>query len=448
MIRDIPAEQTSSTKQHHAASTAVRLLHGGGEGGEEEVLSCPSCNRDYELPRRCMRRHGDYDFNPIPRLLPCLHSLCHSCLEAQYENEGKNEIECVLCHHQEVIASVNVLPLHITILKQIVTNNSTQLMAVCARCYDDVTSTSWCETCSSALCDFHHQDHKLSVDTSKHNIATFKEYLHQGKHITYQFPPISCPQCPMQDCSLYCQHCLHVLSPKAFIDFHKTHPVCDIEDVTNEMQQAVDDSIVQSKTYSEKVHGKIKEIKRVLRTLDEQEEESMLVLTKTFNSIHAKLKKREKELLEKMTHSMSIQRKLLLDQLSSYMELYEDCNHVVQVAEAVRRDTQDTMTELMYLVAATDSIEYRSDSLAEQVDQQIKSTVLIDPRCRVDFMVEDLHILQGTINRLGGVYIAEEEKHMPWPKVQSEHSTSTTPRHHDEIEEEVMDNVYFTVEVR
>lgn len=196
-----------------------------GSDVKEASLCCSTCARDYELPRRHTIQLGDHDFSPIPRLLPCLHTLCHSCIQAQVEDRDDHVVECPLCGYKESLTNTDLLPLDLSILKQLVEESDAELPANCARCIDPVPSTSWCETCSSALCEFHHQDHKLSVDTSRHNIQTLSELTAQGKTVMYKFPPLSCPQCPMQDCSLFCHSCLHLLSPKAFIDYHQGHQV-------------------------------------------------------------------------------------------------------------------------------------------------------------------------------------------------------------------------------
>ena len=46
-------------------------------------LVCPSCEFDYELPRRYLHHRDDMEYAHVPRLLKCLHTCCHSCLEAQ-----------------------------------------------------------------------------------------------------------------------------------------------------------------------------------------------------------------------------------------------------------------------------------------------------------------------------------------------------------------------------
>ena len=63
-------------------------LDSNSDSDEDNIISlnCPSCERDYELPRRYMLHYDDFDFQPIPRLLPqCLHTICHSCLEDSYQ---------------------------------------------------------------------------------------------------------------------------------------------------------------------------------------------------------------------------------------------------------------------------------------------------------------------------------------------------------------------------
>ncbi len=411
-------------------------------------LSCLVCHRDYELPRRYMRKKGDFDFSPIPRLLPCLHSLCHSCLTEQIEQQTSDQhIECVLCHHRDVVKSIYHLPLDITTMKHIVSTNSSELMSVCSRCYDGVPSVSWCESCSSALCEFHHQDHKLSVDTAKHNILTFKEYLYQGKHIDFKFPPLPCPEVPMQDCSLYCQTCLHAISPKAFIDYHKDHEVKDLLECFPEMLQAVDDSITQSTVYSQRLQEKIKKIKHDLYELDHQEEQALMSLSKTFNGIHSQLKKREKELTDRLSISMNKNRKQLLDQLSTFVDLHDECNTVMNLSKNLIRDTKDTEVEGMYLIAASDTVEYRSDSLAEQIDEKLQSAPSIDPTCRIDIIQEDLQALNGLIARLGGVVIEEEEKKKFYTIDGKRKSGNSEDSKYEESDDEVDDknDIYFTV---
>jgi hypothetical protein len=341
--------------------------------GQSDQISCPQCNRDYDLPRRYLIHLNDYDFSPIPRLLPCLHSMCHSCLEEQFEKNNNQFIECVLCRHKEIVKGINFLPLDLTILKQVVNTNSTELLATCARCYDVVPSISWCESCSSALCEFHHQDHKLSVETSKHNFHTFKEYFYQNRHIQYRFPPVSCPECAMQDCEYYCLTCYHLISPKGFIDFHKTHEIKAIDEIFPDMSRAVKQSIAKSKKSIDELQLKIQKIKEYLNALDENEENNLLLIHKQFNLIYSHLKQREKALTNNFTTAIDVERKKLLSQLSNMVELVEDYQQVVRTGGNFLSFSQQPNQTMNLSIPQSMDVSLRLQQQQQQSQQQTQA---------------------------------------------------------------------------
>jgi hypothetical protein len=373
---------------------------------QEEDIFCVVCGRDYELPRRHMLFLGDHDFSPIPRLLPCLHTVCHSCIEEQYERDEAHLVCCPVCFHEEPIKAVDLLPLDFSTLKRVVASNSTELLAWCAKCYDPVSSVSWCETCSSAMCEFHHQDHKMSADTSRHCIATFKEYVEQGKHIQFRFPPISCPHCPMQDNSLYCNSCLHLVSPKGFIDYHKDHQVSDFEDTIPEMITAVQDAVEVSNSNHSSVGSKIMEIRNRLRMLDENETMNANAITVAFDGIRASLKVRESELLKNLSDVINYNRSKLKALMQDLISLDSKIQRVTNCGSALLQDTSASKDKIeqMYLVAAADAIEYRADYLNEQLTNMMSEVdSLRDPVCDVQFIREDIDVIEGIIQRLGSM---------------------------------------------
>ena len=181
----------------------------------EDQLICPVCSRDYELPRRYTIRSDDTDFFIIPRLLGCLHTCCHSCLEEIWEKNNFEGVYCPQCHHYEALRGVKYLPLDGSAISQLIPLNGASL-SFCSRCRDEVPSFSWCEICSATLCEFHHQDHKLSAVTAKHNVLTFKVIFQEKISIEPRMPPISCPEEIEQDASLYCHDCNLLVSSQVY----------------------------------------------------------------------------------------------------------------------------------------------------------------------------------------------------------------------------------------
>jgi hypothetical protein len=368
-----------------------------------EQISCPCCNRDFELPRRYMINSDDFDFKPIPRLLSCLHTVCHSCLEEQRERNTKGQIVCPICKNKDVIKGVKYLPLDISILKQIVRSAGSESLTVCCQCYEDVASFSFCLTCSTALCDFHHNDHKLSVISAKHNVQTFKEIAANGIHIDYTFPPIACPEIVMQDCSLYCQDCLHVISPQAMIANHRDHQVEDCKDLFPVMKQTVKDAATQSKQNCAELKARIDKTQQLLKELDKNEEVTAAEITREFNQLRRKLESRERELLDRVEQVVQEKRFQLTEQLSLLSDLNEDCQQVVKTAEALLSDTTTKSAEGVYLVSATETVEFRSDLLNEQVEIKTKSLTDVDPTVSSHFMVSEVTTFKALVASFGSI---------------------------------------------
>lgn len=356
----------------------------------------------------------DFDFKPIPRILSCLHTVCHSCLEEQREKSKKGMVVCPICKTKDVIKGVCFLPLDISVLKQLVkTSGAAESMSLCSQCYDDVPSFSFCLTCSSALCEFHHQDHRLSVDTNKHNIHTFKDISYHGLHIDFNFPPVPCPEVVLQDCSLYCQDCVHLISPQAMIENHRDHQVEDYKALVPVMEESVQDSAVQSKQNCAELQKKISMVQGKLRQLDKNEDDATEEINRAFKLLHRRLDARERELLDRMDQVVQERRFQLTEQLSMLSDLAEDCAHAAKVAEALLADTKDKVVEGMYLVSAADAVEFRSDSLNEQLERKLKEMLDVDPAVFVQFSPTDIGDILTCIKSFGAVRTPSDSKELP-----------------------------------
>ncbi len=186
---------------------------------DPENTVCPRCGRDFEFPRRFPIRADDYEFECVPRLLDCMHTCCHSCLEesSQIGSNGQHrEVICPVCSTKKTVHGTFFLPLNGAVLKTILPNNG-DVPLTCSRCRDDVESFSWCENCSAALCVFHHQDHKLSINTAKHHVETITELQHKNIPIIHRLPPIPCPHDPSRDSSVFCHECGYLVSAEVLM---------------------------------------------------------------------------------------------------------------------------------------------------------------------------------------------------------------------------------------
>ena len=180
---------------------------------------CQSCSKGYELPRRFHIKEDDMEYLCLPRLLNCLHTMCTSCSEESFQRT-KGKITCSVCRRTQTCRGVRYVPLDVSILQGLCESGGMSVMASCSRCHDEVPSFSWCFTCDCSLCEFHHQDHKLSINTKKHEVITFREILHENLKISPLVPPIACPDILETDSSLLCKTCGHVISAQGLCNLH------------------------------------------------------------------------------------------------------------------------------------------------------------------------------------------------------------------------------------
>ena len=179
-----------------------------------DLTQCPSCNRDYELPRRYSVNPADMEFLCVPRLLDCLDTCCQSCMEDSWQRSGNQKsITCPVCKRVKQVESTFFVPLNSISLHQILPADGV-IPLTCSRCRDDVPSYSWCSSCSSSLCEFHHQDHKLSYNTARHDSQTLSELAHKKIKLIHKLPPIPCPHNTAKECTVFCHVCGYLVSPE------------------------------------------------------------------------------------------------------------------------------------------------------------------------------------------------------------------------------------------
>ena len=380
------------------------------------LLNCPICSRDFELPKRYFTRSDDADFLPAPRLLSCLHTACHSCLEEMRERSTLGKVICPVCRQDESIKGVKYLPLDVSILSQILKATTFQVEAYCSRCYDEVPSYSWCISCSSALCEFHHQDHKLSIDTSRHELMTFKEISHRKVRIEPKLPPVACPEVLLQDCTVYCHTCKHLASVTASLQNHVGHSTEDCKASFPKMQAQVRTSHTMAENNIQMLNAATAAVRNVLRELDDEVDKSALEIEKEFESLRKEMTRRENEMLARLQIVADRKRQVLVGQLNVLTEGLEDCRHTSDMAAALLRDTSGGGGTPLggpgdgraaYLVAAADVIKRRMDALAENTKSLPKSP-LTDSILAVSFGLAELNEVLVLASSYGCIQSSED----------------------------------------
>jgi len=331
-------------------------------------LGCPTCHRDFELPRRYHIKPDDMDYQVIPRVLNCLHTCCHSCSEEAFQRKG-GHVDCPICKKSQRCKAVKYLPLDVSVLSEVLSAGGASAIAFCCRCHDEVSSFSWCFSCHSALCEFHHQDHKLSIDTRGHFISTFKEIAEEKIRIEPQLPPIACPEVLGADVSLLCKTCGYMISAQAMIEGHKGHNVVDSKSAFDACSQLL---MTCKRTVHDKIGdlmSSVENIKNVLQQLDDDAESAAAELEFQFKALHEEIASREVVMLRRLEDITTRKRKALTEQLDALSDSLENCRLASMKTESVLEYNNRSNTMLSSWVQTRRA----NDGLPVEVRQSISA---------------------------------------------------------------------------
>lgn len=379
----------------------------------EALLSCPQCQREFELPHKSTRA-DDIDFLPLPRLLPCLHTACHSCLCEMRDRSELGKVICPVCRQDHIIKGASHLPLDVSVLKRVMDTGSADNMSFCSRCYDEVPAYSWCSHCSVSLCEFHHQDHKLSVDTSRHEVFTFKEVSHRNIKIRPKLPPIPCPEINTAEANAYCKKCEHLVSVHAALQNHADCNTIDCKTALDEMRRSIKQSEEKADKYGSDLKIAVKAVKNRLHELDSEVERCNVEIENEFDAIRRVLDEREREIKERVTNAADKKREKLTTQLKDLSQRLEETALAYEVSESAIRDTKDisnpeeTTSELAaYLVGIAQPVSKHLDKVNEAM-KSMPMTPLVDPVVSVSFNRSELVNIKQKIPVLGAVQTLED----------------------------------------
>ena len=200
-----------------------------------------------------------------PRLLPCLHAYCKTCLEGILsKSKEKNRIVCPQCRSNHAVPSggVEAFPSDMLLesaLKFYSLKDEPKKAVSCNMCTEDDPATVYCPTCGKFLCAFCSKAHGRMLEYRDHRTAALDkldaEAMKQFEH------PCHCSTHPGEPLKLYCETCKCLICRDCTIVDHRRHEFGFV------------------KTIRPKIERKIGELIRAVK-LKQQELETYLMLVK------------------------------------------------------------------------------------------------------------------------------------------------------------------------
>ena len=323
----------------------------------------------------CKKCHNHYD---DPRMLPCLHSFCKSCVgQLVIQTGSKKTVRCPTCYSTSPLPlkGVDVFPRNVRLsYEATITKYEAQIKSKsppsCDECRRDppLETVSFCCTCRSFLCKECHTQHTLSRKTwVYHKIIILKQPSDTQSTLKQNIPQpsIACrSQHPEKTVEFFCTDCSVLVCVQCALIQHRGHKFEELNKLSQkkrveikESVQTMPDSITKlEETLANGMNTK-KELKVSKEAVDDQ-------ICKAFKEMREELNRKEKALLAKSSEisiaketSLTIQ----LEELTSLKDHMVACTAVVAEVQESYNDTE--------LLSVVTTLQTRVQELTQRFDK-------------------------------------------------------------------------------
>nr|XP_039316896.1 tripartite motif-containing protein 45 [Saimiri boliviensis boliviensis] len=307
----------------------VSKLPGGSALGNSGKTHCPLCRGLFRAPR----------------LLPCLHTVCTTCLEqlepfsvvdlrggdSDTSSEGSvfQELKprslqsqigilCPVCDAQVDLPMGGVKALTIDHLAV----NDVMLESlrgegqglVCDLCNDREVEKR-CQTCKANLCHFCCQAHRRQKKTTHHTMVDLKDlkgYSQIGK-------PILCPAHPAEELRLFCEFCDQPVCRDCVVGAHREHPYDFTSNVIHKHGDSVRELLKGTQPHVEALEEALAQI-RTMNSALQKRVEVVAADVRTFSEGYIKAIEEHRDKLLKQLEDIRVQKENSLQLQKAQLE--------------------------------------------------------------------------------------------------------------------------------
>ena len=261
-------------------------------GIEDELLQCLQCNTQFDEEDR------------LPTVIPCLHTLCTSCLPKFIKD---NMLQCPKCGHKHESPDNSTETFSIDYTRRdlvgFFNNFCLSKEVMCGMCEENKQADNWCRDCETFLCATCRKIHKNIRIFKSHKVVDNREIKH----------PLNFPRqmfCSRDGhlnipISIYCtgDACKKPVCTTCWIDDHKNpeeHSRQDIKEKFNEEMNMLKDKATETNKLKVEL-GKLQDrIDEEISNIRKQTIKAEFEITSYFNRCIRLLEKRKMDLLENL----------------------------------------------------------------------------------------------------------------------------------------------------
>ncbi|CAH1722463.1 brain tumor protein [Aphis gossypii] len=293
-------------------------------------------------PRKCQLCHEIFS---NPRVLPCLHTFCHACLENNQDQPEK--ITCPNCHQECILTNRGISGL----LPDFTVNGSIEVnpdkfAGVCKGCKNLNTNVvAYCYDCQQTLCAncmMAHQfmncfeDHRLHGLTFENGDDTKNAFIPTtvGDRVVF------CSRHKNESLKYFCRTCNVPVCKECTLSDHQfsMHDVEHLSDIGVKLLDILNGTVQESKVKATDIRNMVKNIEHTSNKLQVQYHKAQNEINETFAFYRSMLEERKQELLKEVESVYSAKQLTLNEASQKGLEVVDK---IYQTGEFVDRLTKN-----------------------------------------------------------------------------------------------------------
>ncbi|XP_069805135.1 transcription intermediary factor 1-beta isoform X2 [Dendropsophus ebraccatus] len=269
----------SREKRSTVTATATTNNNNGDNGSGEPATDGPELLENCGVCKSRLRAERE------PQLLPCLHTMCKSCLSAEpaeaSPDTGAAMVPCPVCKNQcyqkEIVENY-------FLREDSAVDQAAGTIQRCTSCEDNAIANSYCMECTEWLCETCVEAHQRVKYTKDHTVKVTSGSKTESEHTVF------CPVHKQEPLMLFCDTCDTLTCRDCQLQGHKDHQYQFLEDAVKNQRKILsalvkrlgEKHVVLQKSTKD-VHSSIRQVIDVQKKLQVDVKMAILQIMKELN---------------------------------------------------------------------------------------------------------------------------------------------------------------------
>ncbi|KAL9972018.1 hypothetical protein ACROYT_G018254 [Oculina patagonica] len=247
-----------------------------------------------------------------PKVLPCLHSFCKTCLDGLLPKEGLAwRVDCPSCMSSVEMSLASLIPKgEVDLLPaNFFLNNLSSMVALhlelersnfgCDSCDNVDAAINRCATCHQFLCDICTAAHKRGRGTKTHRVMSLEEAREEGPIAVVR--PSFCEEHKGEMLKLFCETCDEAVCRDCTIIKHRDHKCTFVKDSFGKEKDIVMKILSETKTKLTTVQDTLNGVLEMKRSVQSHAEQTAQNVTSCFHDLKRSVQSHTEQTAQNVT---------------------------------------------------------------------------------------------------------------------------------------------------